>query len=216
MGFAGGVMLVVSFVNLYAEALGVLGLLEVALSFGVGALFMMAVDLSLPHIEFGLWEDGVKDRPLFNSGMIIAVGSDHAGRLYKARLVSWLGQRHRVKDVGTHTGASVDYPDYAEAVAQGVARRRYHRGILICGTGIGMSIAANKVKGVRAAVVWNGPVARLAVQHNGANVLCLSARFLKWREVQACARAWLTASFEGGRHVRRLRKISQLEKKNAR
>ena len=74
MGFAGGVMLVVSFVNLYAEALGVLGLLEVTLAFGVGALFMMAVDLSLPHIEFGLWEDGVKDRPLFNSGMIIAVG----------------------------------------------------------------------------------------------------------------------------------------------
>jgi len=74
MGFAGGVMLVVSFVNLYAEALGVVGLLEVAVAFGVGALFMMAVDLSLPHVEFGLWEDEVKDRRLFNSGVVIAVG----------------------------------------------------------------------------------------------------------------------------------------------
>src|SRR5262245_16725203 len=106
--------------------------------------------------------------------MKIAVGSDHGGWKAKTALVKFLRDAgHRVADVGTVSEDSVDYPDYARGVAMLVKRNRADRGILVCGTGIGMCIAANKVKGIRAAVVWNVEVAKLAAEHNGANVLCL-------------------------------------------
>jgi ribose 5-phosphate isomerase B len=143
----------------------------------------------------------------------IALGADHGGFAGKAALSRFLGREgHRVVDVGTFSDESVDYPDFARLVAEKVARGACRRGILLCGTGIGMAMAANKVKGIRAAVVWNPATARLAAEHNGANVLCLSGRFFNDRERLAMVKAWLAAPFGGGRHTRRLRKVSRLEK----
>src|SRR6478609_52667 len=114
--------------------------------------------------------------------MRIAIGSDHAGYRLKSRLTPWLrsaaGGRHSVQDMGTVSLESCDYPDFAESVARAVKRGAAQRGILICGTGIGMAIAANKIAGVRAAVTWNPETAALAAEHNNANVLCMPARFV--------------------------------------
>lgn len=144
--------------------------------------------------------------------MKIAIGADHAGFQAKARLSDFLRRKkHQVLDVGTDAEESVDYPDYAKRVGEWVAKGASRRGILICGTGIGMCISANKVKGVRAAVVWNTATAKLAAEHNDANVLCLSARFLSGAQRASLAQAWLTTAFGGGRHARRIRKIKALE-----
>ncbi len=146
--------------------------------------------------------------------MKIALASDHAGYSKKgpvARFLRSLG--HRVLDLGTHSEESVDYPDFARAVAGRVGRGRCQRGVLICGTGIGMAMAANKVRGVRAAAVWSPETARLAAEHNGANVLCLSGRLFGAGELRRMLKAWLTTPFGGGRHARRLRKIAGLEKR---
>ena len=147
--------------------------------------------------------------------MKIAIGSDHAGYVLKAQLASWLqsasGGAHHVLDEGTHSEASCDYPDFAVAVAKAVARRSSERGILICGTGIGMAIAANKISGIRAAVSWNPATAALAAEHNQANVLCLPARFVQLTQAKQMIRRFLHTPFGEGRHARRVRKLRQLD-----
>jgi ribose 5-phosphate isomerase B len=148
--------------------------------------------------------------------MKIAIGADHAGFRLKARLVKWLksaaGGRHQVKDFGTGDPNSCDYPDYAAAVARAVSKGRVSRGILLCGTGIGMAIAANKFRRVRAAVAWNPATAALAAEHNGANILCPPARFIGTKTAQTMIRLFLKTPFGGGRHARRLRKIKELDR----
>jgi ribose 5-phosphate isomerase B len=109
--------------------------------------------------------------------------------------------------MGTNSDESVDYPDYAKQVGEAVGRGDVDQGLLICGSGTGMAIAANKVHGVRAAVAWNEEIARLAREHNNANVLALSARFTSAEERERIVRAWFAADFEGGRHERRVEKI---------
>ncbi len=137
----------------------------------------------------------------------IAIGADHAGFSLKEQLKAWLAAGgHRVIDHGTHSTDSVDYPDYAAAVADAVRAGGAERGVLVCGSGIGMAMAANKVAGVRAAVAGDTEVARLSRQHNDANVLALGAR------LTAPAQALEVATpFEGGRHARRVDKLAQLD-----
>lgn len=140
----------------------------------------------------------------------IPIGSDHAGVELKARLVAELrALGYEADDVGAHSSDSVDYPDFAHVVAGRVERGEAARGVLLCGTGLGMSYAANRHAGVRAAVAWNPEIAALARQHNDANVLVLPARFLTEDEGLAILRTWLTTPFEGGRHRRRIAKIEQ-------
>ena len=141
----------------------------------------------------------------------IAIGSDHAGVELKAALGRHLeAAGYRVIDKGPFDGASVDYPDYAAAVARGVRDGEAARGILICGTGIGMSIAANKVRGVRAALVHDPLTASLAAEHNNANVLCFGARLHAEAYALTMVDHWLGASFEP-RHERRVDKIHAIE-----
>jgi ribose 5-phosphate isomerase B len=144
--------------------------------------------------------------------MKIVVGSDHRGFEAKQRLAESLRrQGHEVIDVGTQGRDSVDYPDYAFQVAQAVGEGRAERGILICGTGIGMCIAANKVKNVRAAPCHDSITAEMSRRHNDANVLCLSADLLGEDLIDRMVRIWLTTDFEGGRHARRVEKIVRFE-----
>lgn len=140
--------------------------------------------------------------------MKIAVGSDHAGFEMKAKVGEWLkAHGYEAVDMGTHSAESVDYPDFARKVAQAVAAGECEQGILLCGSGVGVSMTANKVKGVRAALVFNPEIASLARQHNDANVICLPARFLSDELMGTCLENWFKASFEGGRHERRVKKI---------
>jgi ribose 5-phosphate isomerase B len=145
---------------------------------------------------------------------MIIIGSDHGGLVLKTALKSYLGRRgFTVSDAGTDTDASVDYPDFGRKVAETVAAGTAELGILICGTGIGMSIAANKVPGIRAALVTDVFMARMAREHNNANVLVLGGRVLDEQKACDLAGAWLDATFEGGRHQCRLDKITEIEKK---
>lgn len=149
--------------------------------------------------------------------MKVALGADHAGFALKDVLKSTLdglGVEHH--DFGTESAASVDYPDFAQAVAEGVASGRFDRGVLVCGSGIGMAIAANKIPGIRAAVVGDEDNARLCRAHNDANVLTLGARTLTVDRARAIVGTFLNTSFEGGRHARRVDKIHQLESTGAR
>jgi ribose 5-phosphate isomerase B len=144
--------------------------------------------------------------------MKIAVGSDHRGFEVKRRVLMSLQQLgHEVLDLGTHSRDSVDYPDFAFQVAQAVADGRAQRGVLICGTGIGMCIAANKVKGVRAAPCHDSITAEMSRRHNDANVLCLSADLLGEELIERMVRIWLETEFENGRHARRVEKITRYE-----
>lgn len=144
--------------------------------------------------------------------MKIALASDHAGYTEKERLKPLLNDLGvEFDDLGTQSEASVDYPDYARKVAEEVSNGRADQGILVCGSGTGMAITANKVRGVRAAVAWSEETARLARQHNDANVLALGARTTQPEKIPEIVRAWFDANFEGGRHADRLEKISQLE-----
>ncbi|HBH53314.1 MAG TPA: ribose 5-phosphate isomerase B [Planctomycetaceae bacterium] len=144
--------------------------------------------------------------------MIIAVGSDHRGFNTKARLIGLLNDLgHQGIDCGTDSAESVDYPDFAAKVAQMVSQGQAHRGILICGTGIGMCITANKFAGVRACTCHDEMTARLSRQHNDTNVLCLSADLLGERVMNRLVEIWLATEFESGRHARRLEKIAQYE-----
>ncbi len=147
--------------------------------------------------------------------MRVAIGADHAGFELKEQLKRVLDDlRIEYTDVGTASLASVDYPDFAEVVARGVATRQYDRGVLVCGSGIGMAMAANKVEGVRAASVTDEVSARLCREHNDANVLTLGARFTDADRAAAILRAFLETPFEGGRHGQRIDKIHAIERRN--
>jgi ribose 5-phosphate isomerase B len=144
----------------------------------------------------------------------IPIAADHAGFPLKARLVEELGRLGFAPlDLGTDSVDSVDYPDYAHVVAERVSRGENTRGVLLCGTGLGMSYAANRHHGVRAAVAWSPEIARLAREHGDANILVLPARFLKEDEAAAILKEWLQTTFSGGRHARRIAKIDG-ERKN--
>ncbi|RJQ08959.1 MAG: ribose 5-phosphate isomerase B [Bacillota bacterium] len=145
--------------------------------------------------------------------MRIAVGADHAGYQMKDELAAYLvDQGHDVQDFGTFSADSVDYPDVALRVARAVALGEADRGLIVCGTGIGTSIVANKVRGVRAALCHDTFSARMARQHNDSNVLCLGARVIGPALALEILTAWLGAGFEaGGRHERRVRRIAELE-----
>jgi ribose 5-phosphate isomerase B len=135
--------------------------------------------------------------------MKIAIAADHAGYEEKERLKPLLRELGiEFEDLGTQSEESVDYPDYA---------RNVEEGLLLCGSGTGMAIAANKVPGVRAAVAWNEEIARLAREHNDANILSLAARFTPFDELENIVRAWFAAKFDGGRHARRVNKIREIE-----
>ncbi len=142
----------------------------------------------------------------------IAIGSDHAGFEAKEqakRDIAPLGLE--IDDKGTSNLQSVDYPDFGAAVGQAVANGEVDRGVVICGSGIGISIAANKVHGVRAALCWNEETARLARQHNDANVLCIGARFIEPDLAARMIRVFMETEFESGRHQQRVEKLTQLD-----
>lgn len=149
----------------------------------------------------------------YNVCMKIALGADHAGYELKDQIRQHLEQQgFNVHDEGTSSPESVDYPDYAAAVAHDVAAGRAGLGILVCGSGIGMAIAANKVDGIRAANVSSEYEAQMSREHNNANVLALGARIVKPEEALRIVDKWLGARFAGGRHERRVEKIAALEK----
>ena len=139
----------------------------------------------------------------------IAIGSDHAGFELKEKVVNWLESRKaNFKDFGTFTAESVDYPDFAHAVAGEVEKGNYDLGILICGTGIGVNMTANKHQGIRSALCWNKDVVKLAKSHNDANVICLPGRLITIEEAIEILDIFFNTEFEGGRHKRRIDKIS--------
>jgi ribose 5-phosphate isomerase B len=147
--------------------------------------------------------------------MKLAIASDHGGFHLKNAILKFLDSRKiKYVDFGVAEETSVDYPDYAAHVAEQVAGGQAEGGILVCGTGIGMAITANKFKGVRAAVVTDEYTARMAKEHNNANVIALGGRVLSEPEATAAVKAWLDGQFEAGRHARRVEKIAELEKKN--
>ena len=149
--------------------------------------------------------------------MKIALGSDHRGYQLKSRLKQLLSEEgtehHEVIDVGTEDNVSVDYTDYASKVGELVSRGEVDRGILICGTGIGMAITANKFDGVRAITCHDELTAEMCRRHNDVNVLCLSGDMLGERPIDGMIDIWMKTQFEGGRHERRLAKITDIEKK---
>ena len=145
--------------------------------------------------------------------MKIALGSDHRGFALKQQLQQWLQHRgHEVIDEGTGGDQSVDYTDYAEQVCCRVVEGKVERGILICGTGIGMSITANKFPGIRAATCDSERTAEICRRHNDVNVLCLSGDTLELPQAQRIVDVWIETSFEGGRHQRRIDKIDAIER----
>lgn len=143
--------------------------------------------------------------------MIIPIASDHAGFSTKSEVKKILEELgYMTVDFGTHSESSVDYPDYAVQVAKAVSGGEYEKGILVCGSGQGMCMTANKFKKIRAALVWTSEMASLSVQHNNANVLCLPGRYLTVDELRKILVSWSEASFEGGRHQTRVDKIQSL------
>lgn len=141
--------------------------------------------------------------------MKVALGGDHAGFEYKSKLVEVLkSEGIEIKDFGPYSDSSVDYPDFAHPLSEAVEKGEYDYGILICGSGNGVAIAANKHQKIRAALCWNEELASLARKHNKANVLCLPARFLEFEEASKIVKIFLSTEFEGGRHNTRVEKIS--------
>jgi len=150
------------------------------------------------------------------AGATIAVASDHAGFDLKEILKRDLQQAgYAVLDLGTNSAASVDYPDFGHALADAVAAGKAEKGVAVCGTGIGISIAVNRNPKVRAALAHDVTSARLSREHNDANVLCLGARFLSEEEALGIIDVWLSTGFDGGRHATRVAKISALEPKGS-
>jgi ribose 5-phosphate isomerase B len=148
---------------------------------------------------------------------VIALGADHAGWPLKEVVKAWLHDRgDEILDFGTHTEDPVDYPDYATLVADAVSGGSAERGILVCGTGIGMTIAANKVPGVRAAPCADTYTARMAREHNDTNVLALGARIVGRDDAIEIVRVWLDTAFAGDRHARRVDKLTAIERKEHR
>ena len=147
--------------------------------------------------------------------MRVAFGADHAGwELKNALADAARAAGHEVVDLGAHDGESVDYPDYGSAVGRAVVAGEADRGVVVCGTGIGISIAANKVPGVRAAVAHDDFTARYSRLHNDANVLCLGSRVVGPGVAEAVLATFLATAFEGGRHARRVEKIAELEEQS--
>lgn len=145
--------------------------------------------------------------------MKVAIASDHAGFEVKEELKPLLDEIGiEVEDFGTVSEESVDYPDYAKRVAEAVTKGEVEQGVLICGSGTGMAISANKIHGIRAALAWNEETARLAREHNDANVLTIGSRTTPKDEIPKIVRAWFNAKFAGGRHEKRIEKITELEK----
>lgn len=141
--------------------------------------------------------------------MTIPIGCDHAGFKYKQPIIDFLkGKGFEVKDFGTYSADSVDYPDFAHPVAKGVNNGEYEKGILICGSGEGVCMTANKHQNVRAALVWEASVVEVTRQHNDANIICLPARFISEEQAIQFVEIFLDTEFEGGRHSRRRDKIS--------
>jgi ribose 5-phosphate isomerase B len=145
----------------------------------------------------------------FDLSKPIAVGADHAGFEYKMAIVDLLENKGlKVKDYGTFTTASVDYPDFAHPVSAAVENGEAGLGVLICGSANGVAITANKHQGVRAAICWQSDVARLARQHNNANVICLPARFISMPQAAEMVNIFLSTAYEAGRHEKRVEKIA--------
>lgn len=146
--------------------------------------------------------------------MKIFIGADHRGFKLKEKLIRFLeSKNYEIVDMGAHTDlTSCDYPKISQKVAQAVARTKNARGILACMTGIGHSIAANKVRGVRAALCYNKQAAVLSRAHNDANILVVGSKFVKPKDMLVIVKVWLEAEFEGGRHLRRVNQIKQMEK----
>lgn len=145
---------------------------------------------------------------VFNKALPVAIGTDHAGYDDKEILKAYLQELGwTIDDKGTHSKESADYPDFAHPVATAVETGQAAFGILICGSGIGVSIAANRHKGVRAALAYNKEIAKLCREHNDANVLCLPARFISMEDMKEYIGIFTDTAFEGGRHIRRVEKI---------
>lgn len=145
----------------------------------------------------------------FDLSKPVAIGSDHAGLEYKSQIVAWLNaQGLKVDDKGVYEDKSVDYPDYAHPVAEAVEKKEAAFGILLCGSANGVCMTANKHQGIRAALCWQTDVARVVRQHNDANVICLPARFVALSLALQMLEAFISTSFEGGRHQNRIDKIS--------
>jgi ribose 5-phosphate isomerase B len=147
--------------------------------------------------------------PLFDFSKPIAIGCDHAGFQYKTEIVKWLnGKGYRITDMGVYENVSVDYPDYAHPVAAAVEKHEAVFGILICGTGNGVAMTANKHQGIRAALCWDTDVAKLVRQHNNANIICLPARFIALDLAKNMIDTFIETGFEGGRHATRVGKMA--------
>ncbi len=146
--------------------------------------------------------------------MKIAIGADHGGFELKEKLVKFLRKKnYKVKDFGTNSLDSCDYPEFGIGVSRGVSSKRFDRGILICKTGVGFSILANKFPGVRAVVAYNVKVAKLSRQHNDTNILIFGSKFVNFDKAIKILKIWLSTDFEGDRHSRRLNQIREIEKK---
>lgn len=141
----------------------------------------------------------------------IAIGADHAGYILKEAVKKQLiNKGYDVKDFGAYSEERVDYPDFAHPVAQGIEEGEFETGILICGSGNGINMTANKHKGIRSALCWNVEIAQLARQHNNANIIALPARFISEKEALSCVDFFLNTPFEGGRHTERVKKIAEM------
>jgi len=140
--------------------------------------------------------------------MIIAIASDHAGfKLKESLKKSLLAQKHSVTDLGTTSEDSTDYPDFAKKIAEGISKKKADIGVLVCGSGIGMAMAANRFRGVRAAVINDEFDAEMSRRHNDANIACFAARKLSEESAKRLLALWLSTKFEGGRHEKRVKKI---------
>jgi ribose 5-phosphate isomerase B len=148
-------------------------------------------------------------KAVFDLSKPVAIGSDHAGFEYKEDLISFLeGKGISFHDFGTHSTDSVDYPDFAHPVAEAVENGEASFGILICGSANGVAMAANKHQGIRAAISWGEELAKLAREHNNANIICIPARFVREGDAEKMVDIFLSTEFEGGRHERRVDKIA--------
>ena len=141
--------------------------------------------------------------------MKILIGNDHAGYSLKLSIIKNLEDKYEFFDKGSYSNESVDYPDYASIIAKEIQSEKGDLGIIICGTGNGVCMTANKFKGIRAVICWNEEIAKLAKQHNNANIICIPSRFIKVEEALKIIESFILEKFEGGRHERRIKKINE-------
>ena len=141
--------------------------------------------------------------------MKILIGNDHAGYSLKLSIIKNLEDKYEFFDKGSYSDESVDYPDYASIIAKEIQSEKGDLGIIICGTGNGVCMTANKFKGIRAVICWNEEIAKLAKQHNNANIICIPSRFIKVEEALKIIESFILEKFEGGRHERRIKKINE-------